>query len=119
MAGNFRIVTEFEFRLHPGDTAALTAELFYRAPDVSATRRALPKGACQVKYSAAGPGRESAIGSDTAAALTDQAELPRAGHGLGAVGRAELVHDVADVLLDGVEGYDKLAGDGLVRFARG
>jgi hypothetical protein len=37
-----------------------------------------------------------------AAALADQAELPRPGGGLGAVGRAELGQHMADVLLDGI-----------------
>ena len=46
--------------------------------------------------------------------LGDQAELACAGDGLGAVGRAELAQDVADVLLDGVEGDHELARDGLV-----
>jgi hypothetical protein len=36
--------------------------------------------------------------------LADQVELSGPGDGLGAVGRAELVQDVAGVLLDGVEG---------------
>ena len=48
-------------------------------------------------------------------ALRDQAELAGAGDGLGAVARAELGQDVADVLLDGVEGDHELARDGLVR----
>ena len=39
----------------------------------------------------------------------DQAQLPCPGDGLGAVGRAELGQEMADVLLDGVEGYHKLA----------
>jgi hypothetical protein len=33
------------------------------------------------------------------------------GNGLGAVGRAELVEDVGDVLLDRVEGYHQLLSD--------
>src|SRR5262249_6726337 len=49
--------------------------------------------------------------------LGGQPEFPRPGDGLGAVGRAELAEQVADVLLDGVEGDDELAGDGLVRLS--
>jgi hypothetical protein len=45
----------------------------------------------------------------------DQAQLSCPGDGLGAVGRAELAQDVADVLLDGIEGDHELARDGLVR----
>ena len=45
----------------------------------------------------------------------DQAELACAGDGLGAVGRAELAQDVADVLLDGIEGDHELVRDDLVR----
>jgi hypothetical protein len=37
--------------------------------------------------------------------LPEQPEHPGTGDGLGAVGRAELVEDVADVLLDRVEGH--------------
>src|SRR5918995_3308958 len=46
------------------------------------------------------------------AGLADQAELSGPGCGLGAVGRAELVQDVAGVLLDGVEGDHQLGGNG-------
>src|SRR5918994_6929546 len=53
------------------------------------------------------------------AGLADQAELSGPGCGLGAVGRAELVQDVADVLLDGVEGDHQLGGDPPVRPASG
>ena len=45
----------------------------------------------------------------------DQAQLPRPGDGLGTVGRAEFAQDVADVLLDGVEGDHEVAGDSLIR----
>jgi hypothetical protein len=34
----------------------------------------------------------------------DQAQLPRPGDGLGTVGCAEFAQDVADVLVDGIEG---------------
>jgi hypothetical protein len=46
------------------------------------------------------------------AGLADRAQLSGSGCGFGAVGRAELVQDVADVLLDGVEGGHQLGGDG-------
>src|SRR5829696_1253895 len=46
-----------------------------------------------------------------AAASPEQPQLPGAGHGLGAVGRAELAEDVADVLLDRVQGHHQLPGD--------
>jgi hypothetical protein len=39
------------------------------------------------------------------------AKRPGMGNGLGAVGRAELVEDVGDVLLDRVEGYHQLLSD--------
>ena len=61
---------------------------------------------------------ERAAGAGRATPLGDQAQFPGPGDGLGAVGRAELVHDVADVLLDGVEGDHEFPGDGLVRPAR-
>lgn len=43
--------------------------------------------------------------------LWQQPQSPSAGDGLGAVSRAELVENVADMLLDGVEHHDKLVGD--------
>jgi hypothetical protein len=49
----------------------------------------------------------------------DQAELAGAGDGFGAVGRAELAQQVADVLLDSVEGDHQLPGDARVRRAGG
>ena len=45
---------------------------------------------------------------------SQQVQLARPGDGLGAVGRAELAQDMADMFLDGVEGDHELAGDGLV-----
>src|SRR5215831_19174062 len=44
----------------------------------------------------------------------DQAELPAARGGLGAVGGAELAQDVGHVRLDGVERHDQVVGDALV-----
>src|SRR6266581_4184752 len=52
-------------------------------------------------------------------ALGDQAQVPCPGDGLGAVGRAQLAQEVADVLFDREDGDEQLAGDGLVRFAGG
>jgi hypothetical protein len=43
------------------------------------------------------------------------AQLPGAGDSLGPIRRAELGQDVADVLLDRVQGDYKLASDGLIR----
>jgi hypothetical protein len=51
--------------------------------------------------------------------LGDQAELAGPGDGLGAVGRAELAQQVADVLLHRVEADHQLLGDARVRRARG
>ena len=51
--------------------------------------------------------------------LLQQPQLPRAGDGLGAVGRAELVEDVGDVPLDGVQRDHQFLGDGLVGVAGG
>jgi hypothetical protein len=65
------------------------------------------------------PGTKVARDRLGGAALGDQAELPRAGDGLGAVGRAELAEDVGDVLFDRVEADYQLVGDALVRRARG
>ena len=45
----------------------------------------------------------------------DQAQLTSPRNGLGAVGRAELAQNVADMLLDGVEGDHELASDRLIR----
>ena len=45
----------------------------------------------------------------------NQAHLTGPGDGLGAVGRAELAQDMADVLLDRVQRDHELAGDGLIR----
>ena len=63
---------------------------------------------------ASGRGRwhEGVTGSDTGAGLADQPEFPRPGDSLGAVGRAEFAQDVADVLLDGIEGDDERECDG-------
>src|SRR6266699_4590288 len=52
-------------------------------------------------------------------ALGDQAQVPCPGDGLGAVGRAQLAQEVADVLFDREDGDEQLTGDGLVRFAGG
>ena len=53
------------------------------------------------------------------ALLGNQAELACPGDRLGAVSRAELAEDMADVFIDRVEGDHKLLGDGLVRRACG
>ena len=45
---------------------------------------------------------------------SQQVQLARPGDGLGAVRRAKLAQDMADMFLDGVEGDHELAGDGLV-----
>ena len=47
----------------------------------------------------------------------DQPELTRPGDGFGAVGRAELAQQMADMLLDRVQGDHELARDGLIRRA--
>ena len=78
---------------------------------------ASPEGAHAVESSAAWPldrsAAEPAVWHDGAAGdraagagLGNQAEVAGPGDGLGAVGRAELAQDVADVFLDGVEGDD-------------
>jgi hypothetical protein len=72
------------------------------------------KWRCRVESSGAGRWNDGAVVNAVAAVLGDQAKLPRPGDGLGAIGRAELVQDVADVLLDGVEGDHELSGDGPV-----
>src|SRR5262249_26240101 len=51
--------------------------------------------------------------------LGDQAQFACPGDGPGAVGRAQLGQDVADVLFDREHGDEQLLGDGLVRRARG
>src|SRR2546430_1655719 len=51
-------------------------------------------------------------GEVRSAASRDEAEFPGPGDGFGAVGRAELAEEMADVFLHGVEGDDELAGDG-------
>src|SRR5262245_26937081 len=51
--------------------------------------------------------------------LTQEAEGPGAGDGLGPVGRAELAEDVTDMLLDRVQYHDELVGDLLVGPAHG
>jgi putative nucleotidyltransferase with HDIG domain len=50
---------------------------------------------------------------------TAAAQRSRPGDGLGAVGRPELVQDVGDVALDGVQGDHQLLGDHLVGLAVG
>ena len=87
-----------------------------------------PKVRMRVESSAAGPGarqcrradraRPCPRGSAAGAGLGDQAELAGAGDGLGAVGRAELAQQVADVLFDRVEADHQLRGDPRVRRAR-
>jgi len=42
--------------------------------------------------------------------LGEQAQVTRAGYGLGAVGRAELAQGVADVLFDRVKADEQLPG---------
>ena len=51
--------------------------------------------------------------------LGGQAELACPGDGLGAVGRAELAEDVADVLVNRIHGDHQLFGAARVRRARG
>lgn len=73
------------------------------------------------RWNVSAPGRSRAVRISTkvpstapagmARALRDKPELPPAGDRLGAVGGAELVEDVADVLLDRVEGDDEFLGD--------
>src|SRR5215472_13112548 len=60
----------------------------------------------------------AARGSAARVGLGDQAELAGPGDGLGAVGRAELAQDVADVLFDRVEADHQLFSDARVRRAR-
>jgi len=54
--GNFGVVTEFEFRLHPVGTAALAATLFYRPEDGSRVMRGwrdlLEDAPCQATFTA-------------------------------------------------------------------
>jgi FAD/FMN-containing dehydrogenase len=54
--GNFGVVTEFEFRLHPVGTAALIADLFYRPEHASRAMRGwrdlLADAPCQATYTA-------------------------------------------------------------------
>src|SRR5580693_7662929 len=96
------------------------------APPWGVTRRCasgwnLPRPAAR-HDSAAGsaPGHGGAArGTGCGVALGDQAELARAGDGLGAVGRAELAQEVAEVLFHGVEADYRLRGDARVRRARG
>jgi hypothetical protein len=57
--------------------------------------------------------------SRQAGKLGDQAKLACPGDSLGAVGRAELAKDVADVLFDRIEADHQLLGDARVRRARG
>src|SRR5262245_36552427 len=64
-----------------------------------------------------GPARSCRPGSGRC--LVEHPQCPGAGDGLGAVGRAELAEDVADVLFDGVEHHHQLVGYLLVRPARG
>ncbi len=61
-----------------------------------------PPGARQCRWIGCGAG------------LGDQAESAGPGDGLGAVSRAELGEDVADVLFDGVEGDHEAVGDALI-----
>ena len=87
---------------------------------------ASPEGAHAVESSAAGLWHRSAAepavwhhgaAGDRAAGagLGDQAELAGPGDGLGAVGRAELARQVADVLFHRVEADHQLLGDARVR----
>ena len=54
--GNFGVVTEFEFRLHPVGTAALVADLFYRPEDAPRAmhrwRDLLADAPCQATFTA-------------------------------------------------------------------
>src|SRR5262250_3866997 len=63
--------------------------------------------------------RRCGTGVPPESALGDEAQFPCPGDGLGAVGRAELAEDVADVLFDREDGDEQLLGDGPVRHARG
>ena len=51
--------------------------------------------------------------------LRDHAQLPCAGHRLGAAAHAELSEDVGEVFLYGIDGDEELPGDLPVRLACG
>ena len=68
---------------------------------------------------AGGPEHESADPRWAVRELGDQAEPTGSGDGLGAIHRAELAEDAADVILDGVEGDQQVGGDVTVRPLRG
>ena len=70
-----------------------------------------PHPKVEIRGGMSAPGDWKCADSGAAAPLGDQAESPRSGDGFGAVGRAQLVKDVADVFLDGVEGHDQTLCD--------
>jgi uncharacterized protein len=76
--------------------------------------------ACSVDYPPLSSGHCGPLRIEvTPAGLSQHAQRPGAGDGLGAVGRSELAEDVADVFLDRGDGYDQLVGDLLVGLAGG
>jgi hypothetical protein len=64
-------------------------------------------------------GREGRAGRRAAGILGKEPEAAGVGHGLGAVGRAELGEDLAGVLLDRLQGDHQLLGDVAVAPAGG